>query len=307
MNGKGPKMEYFKRASLCASLLFVLQLSAAGVTEALAGEKAGGNALEIIAAHVDYASDHAVILGNNFDNGATPHVELGDYFVEVLWHDANSILVSLPGPLGAVDLRLSVVTGPSDNQVDWYALTFGASGPQGPRGERGPQGPTGEVGPQGPQGPSGEQGPQGPRGPMGQAGPRGQVGPTGSAGPEGIEGSPGQQGPQGPDGSMQARNIRIYNPTKTVRALTILELATGQTGVVEDYYYSCPRGGKLINAVVESMPSMSWVSDEKILILPTELESGEDAFEPPIYECTLENGAIVFPPATFRWAMVCAW
>jgi hypothetical protein len=311
MKGKGLKMEYFKRVSFGVSLLFVLQLLAAGVTGALAGEKSGRNALDIIATHVDYAIDRAVILGNNFDNGATPHVELGGYFVEVLWHDANSILVSLPGPLEAVDLRLSVVTGPSDNQVDHYDLTFGSTGPQGPQGEQGPQGPTGDVGPQGPKAPTGEQGPQGPQGPIGLTGPRGMVGPFGPAGPEGIEGPPGQLGPNGPVGNRQAHNIRIYNPTATVRALTIWEVATGTYGVVEDFFYECPSGGKLINAVLESMPTMSWIYDEKISILLVEDDpvpgGGEGDILPLIYECTLENGAIVFPPATFRWAMVCAW
>ncbi len=303
-------MEYFKRITFCISLLFVLQLSAAGATGALAGKKTGRNTLDIIAAHVDYTSERAVILGNNFDNGAKPYVELGGYFAEVLWHDANSILVSLPGPLEAVDLRLSVVTGPSANQVDYYDLTFGSTGPQGPHGEHGPQGPTGDVGPQGPRGPTGEHGLQGPQGPIGLTGPRGMVGLSGLAGPEGIEGPPGQQGPNGPVGNRQAHNIRIYNPTATVRAVTLWELATGTFGVTEDFFYECPSGGKLINAVIESMPSLSWIYDDKISIiiggdpLPG---GGEEDIHPPTYECTLENGAIVFPPATFRWAMVCAW
>ncbi len=310
MNGKGLKMEYLKRTSFCVSLLFVLQLSAAGVTGALAGEKAGGNALDIIATHVDYAVDRAVILGNNFDNGATPQVELGGYFTEVLWHDANAILISLPGPLEAVDLRLSVVTGPSYNQVDHYDLTFGSTGPQGPHGEQGPQGPTGAVGPQGPRGSTGEGGLQGPQGPIGLTGPRGVAGPAGLAGPEGIAGPPGQQGPSGPVGNRQAHNIRIYNPTATVRAVTILEVATGTYRVEEDFSYTCPSGGKLINAVIESMPSMSSIYDEKISFIPFEEPmpgSGNENILPLIYECKLVNGATVFPPATFRWAMVCAW
>jgi hypothetical protein len=86
----------------------------------------------------------------------------------------------------------------------WYDVSNGAAGPQGPQGLAGPAGatgPTGVPGPVGAPGPTGTPGPAGLTGPVGPAGTPGPVGAPGSAGPVGPAGSPGPIGPQGQSGA----------------------------------------------------------------------------------------------------------
>lgn len=99
----------------------------------------------------------------------------------------------------------------------WYDISNGAMGPQGPQGIVGPQGLTGTAGvagPDGPQGPMGSIGPAGLTGPAGAPGPQGNPGPQGAdgtigatgpqglTGPAGSPGPTGAPGPQGPDGPL---------------------------------------------------------------------------------------------------------
>lgn len=306
-------MEYFRRISFYLSLLFALQFLTL-VTGAFAGEKPGRKAPDIMAVHVDYSAKRAIINGRNFDSGSIFQVELGSHPLEVLWYDANSILVSLPESFEAVDLRLSVQTGPSSYQTDYFDLTFGSAGPQGPRGEQGPQGPAGSVGLQGPVGLTGEQGLQGEQGPQGPVGLMGASGPTGAAGPagsEGIEGIAGNQGTKGQAGTVQARNIRVYKPTITVRAVTPLDIASGNFEVTKEFYYACPSGGALINGRLELHPSESTIYDAKISILDYEMGDTQEVEPLPAptlgYSATVVNSALISPPATFTFSMVCAW
>lgn len=101
-----------------------------------------------------------------------------------------------------------------DNQ--WYDISNGAMGPQGPQGLIGPAGatgPAGAAGPVGAPGPTGSQGPAGATGPVGPAGapgpvgapgPTGPVGPAGATGPIGPAGAPGPVGAPGPAGPAGA-------------------------------------------------------------------------------------------------------
>ena len=86
----------------------------------------------------------------------------------------------------------------------WYDISNGAIGPQGPQGLVGPAGatgPAGAAGPVGAPGPTGTQGPAGTTGPLGPAGAPGPVGAPGSPGPAGPAGAPGPIGPKGDNGA----------------------------------------------------------------------------------------------------------
>lgn len=70
------------------------------------------------------------------------------------------------------DFRL--IDAPKEQcKVGEKAISWNATGPQGPIGPAGPTGDAGPTGPVGPQGPAGAQGPAGPAGPVGPAGPSG--------------------------------------------------------------------------------------------------------------------------------------
>lgn len=107
-------------------------------------------------------------------------------------------------PAGDYLLRVANVRA---NAASEFALTLGAVGPQGPRGEQGAAGPTGPIGPAGatgPAGPQGEAGPQGPQGEPGATGAQGDTGPQGQQGDTGAPGPQGEAGPQGPQGAQGA-------------------------------------------------------------------------------------------------------
>jgi hypothetical protein len=107
----------------------------------------------------------------------------------------------------AGDYLLRVANTRANTSTD-FAVTIGAVGPQGPRGEAGavgpagPRGAAGESGSQGPQGPRGEQGVVGPAGPVGATGATGQMGPSGPTGADGPMGPPGLTGAAGPTGPV---------------------------------------------------------------------------------------------------------
>lgn len=86
-----------------------------------------------------------------------------------------------------------------DNQ--WYDISNGAIGPQGPQGLVGPAGATGPAGAAGPVGAPGPTGSQGPAGTTGPIGPAGSPGPVGAPGPAGPAGAPGPIGPKGDNGA----------------------------------------------------------------------------------------------------------
>ena len=89
----------------------------------------------------------------------------------------------------------------------WYDVSNGAMGPQGPQGLVGPAGATGPAGAPGPvgaPGPQGVPGPAGATGPAGDTGPAGAPGPVGAPGPQGNDGPAGPVGPAGAPGPMGA-------------------------------------------------------------------------------------------------------
>jgi hypothetical protein len=136
---------------------------------------------------VDFNAGEITITGENFDNGDTPTVLLGDYLtpLTLVSTTANEIVAELPSvPDG--DYLLAVYTGNGVIHYDEYDLTIGAVGPQGLQGDTGPTGPQGPQGLQGDTGPIGPQGPQGLQGDTGPTGPRGPRGPQGDTGPQGT-------------------------------------------------------------------------------------------------------------------------
>lgn len=86
----------------------------------------------------------------------------------------------------------------------WYDISNGAMGPQGPQGLVGPAGAIGPAGPVGAPGPQGVPGPAGDTGPAGATGPAGPAGPVGAPGPQGSDGPAGPVGPVGPAGPVGA-------------------------------------------------------------------------------------------------------
>jgi hypothetical protein len=113
--------------------------------------------LVVLGVDVDYPSSTLYITGNNFNNGAPPVVSLEGVLLPVVAATESAIVVSLPstfsGNVGSYLLTVSTGTLPS--QRDAFALTLGASGPQGPKGDPGPAGPPGPQGAAGPKGDAG--------------------------------------------------------------------------------------------------------------------------------------------------------
>jgi hypothetical protein len=166
--------------------------------------------LLITAVFVDFENSTITIKGHHFERGYDPIVHLGDANLRVQSFTNREIVTDLPGEISDGDYLLTVVTGPSSNHYDSYALTLmsggletrqSVTGPAGPQGPMGPQGPAGPAGPTGPMGPTGSQGGQGPAGSAGPMGPMGPQGPAGQQGQAGVQGPPGGQGLQGPQGS----------------------------------------------------------------------------------------------------------
>ncbi len=84
---------------------------------------------------IDFSSNTIEIIGQNFDNGDTPVVTLGDDIspLSLVSNTSNTIVVDLPAvPDG--DYRLAVSTGQGFSHYDEFDSTVGAVGPQGPPG-----------------------------------------------------------------------------------------------------------------------------------------------------------------------------
>jgi len=129
------------------------------------------------------------IVGQNFDNGPTLNVVLGEFgSLAIISATGTQVVAELPATLTSGDYLLVASTGTGPSRQASYGLTVGAAGPPGPPGPQGPVGAQGPAGPAGPEGPVGPVGPVGPIGPEGPTGPEGPAGPPGPAGnlPAGI-------------------------------------------------------------------------------------------------------------------------
>jgi hypothetical protein len=197
------------------SAVFILSLSLAGQS-ALAGQNKNNSPtnreLIITEVSIDFDSGTIVIRGDNFDNGGTPTVLLGnDTESLTLMSDytADEITAELPAiPDG--DYRLTVYTGNGTINYDSYDLTIGAVGPQGPKGDKPAHDWSGtRLGFENPDGTWGNY--------VDLKGEKGDTGPQGAQGPQGIQGlqgPAGSQGPQGPPGSNSNSNINIIQDSE---------------------------------------------------------------------------------------------
>ena len=193
-------MNNIKRFSLLLCLVITnLVFSQAIAKPALLDAKTSASQLLITQVTVDFDAGEIHIQGLRLNNGKAdgqgPRVTLGGEELSLI--NASETLISAWLPVGTLagDYLLTVSNGPSTNQNDTYALTIGAVGPKGEKGDTGPQGPKGDTGPQGPKGDKGD---VGPRGLQGLPGPRGLPGPKGDQGDKGDKGDTGEQGPPGP-------------------------------------------------------------------------------------------------------------
>jgi len=110
-----------------------------------------------------------------------------NFWLNDQWFDISNGAMGPQGPQGLVGP--AGATGPA-----------GAPGPVGAPGPQGLPGPAGDTGPAGPIGPAGAPGPVGAPGPAGDTGPAGPIGPAGAPGPVGAPGPQGSDGPAGPPG-----------------------------------------------------------------------------------------------------------
>ncbi len=188
---------------VCTYLVFALLLSVVLWLPAYAAKWAdtpSGLDLIITNVYVDFTNDTISVFGRNFNNGYQPVVNLGGAQLSVISYSGDQIIANLPGDFPDGDHLLTVTTGTAVKNYDAYALTIGAVGPQGDKGDPGPQGEPGPMGSQGPKGEKGDMGPQGLQGPQGLEGPQGLRGPQGFPGLQGFPGFTGPQGPAGPQG-----------------------------------------------------------------------------------------------------------
>ena len=94
-------------------------------------EEAAQERLFIKSVHVDFDADTITISDENFDNGITPLVVLGDIQLDVEGYDGEKVVASLPDSVLQGDYRLVVITGYGLPNVATYCLTLGAVGPEG--------------------------------------------------------------------------------------------------------------------------------------------------------------------------------
>ncbi|MGJ8689072.1 MAG: hypothetical protein ACSHXZ_06060 [Gammaproteobacteria bacterium] len=169
--------------------------------------------LSILGAVADFDAQAIYIIGQGFDNGDAPQIDLG-----ALGNISDSCTSDLsPSPQviscdfsnggmpTAGTYLLNVNTGNGSKQSHELAFSIGTTGPDGPQGEVGPQG---EIGLQGIQGPKGDIGLQGVPGEIGPQGVPGDVGPQGVIGLQGIQGDTGLQGPAGLAGAQGVQGPR---------------------------------------------------------------------------------------------------
>jgi hypothetical protein len=140
---------------LLGLMCLVASLGASGAAQA----QAAGQLL-IRGVDVAYENSALYIHGERFINGSRPVAVLAGITLTVLALTETELVASIPPTLqGAVgSYLLTVSTGNMPGQTDAFAVTLGASGPKGDKGE------TGAVGPRGEPGPRGDAGPQGPPG-----------------------------------------------------------------------------------------------------------------------------------------------
>lgn len=132
--------------------------------------------LVILWAEANLDTGVLVIEGVDLLSGDETEVEvvLADESLLVLGASASVVEAALPDAISPGTYLLRVSRWKPNNeggggqpQTDIFAVTIGATGPQG---EVGPEGPRGLEGPVGPEGSEGEEGPQGPVGPAGLLG-----------------------------------------------------------------------------------------------------------------------------------------
>jgi len=143
-----------------------------------------GVTISSVIVDLDASPARLYITGQNFDNGSTPIISLGEFGDLVLASAASADLIDAFLPAGAIngDYLLTLSTGNNTGQSVVYNLTIGAVGPEGPAGEQGIQGLKGDDGTPGVNGEDGAPGVQGIQGIQGIQGPIGETGPEGPAG-----------------------------------------------------------------------------------------------------------------------------
>jgi len=247
--------------------------------------------LSIIGVYVDFPAQFIHIYGENFDNGKTPKVTLGDQELVLSEFTATEMTIELPPDIKDGDYLLTVSTGKGSKGYDEHDLTVGAVGPQGPRGETGPAGPQGPVGPQGAQGPigdTGEPGPVGPKGPMGSQGEQGPIGArgdkgdTGATGPQGPPGEKGEQGPAGAQGPPGVGSLGVYDGNDVFLGYLIAGYDSSSFGVMTVYDVKIPGAYKvMIECVTNSGPCINVRHQDYIRYYTSEDCTGQ-AYKPGI-------------------------
>ncbi len=164
----------------CCLILGLFLLNPLTAFAAKWADTPSGLDLVIANVYVDFTNDTISVFGSNFNNGYPPVVTLGGAQLSVISYSGDQIIANLPGDFPDGDHLLTVTTGTAVKNYDAYALTIGAVGPKGDKGDPGLQGPKGDTGAQGATGPVGPQGPKGDAGAQGPQGPKGETGPQGS-------------------------------------------------------------------------------------------------------------------------------
>ena len=230
-----------------ATLLFVYILLVG------AGRAFAGSDPVILAAAVSTNGQLLTISGTGFGT-ATGVVTLSGVGVPIVKWTDTLVLAALTG-LDPATYQLTLTTakngqGDRDNvngeKSFIFALTYGATGPQGdpgPKGDAGPQGPAGPAGPTGPDGAPGATGATGPAGPQGATGPTGQTGPAGFGLAQGsISGTvtfcdPGQ-------------SAEVFVPGQSFHALTDAQGTFSMSYVPAGTYdVAVALGGNVVNIV----------------------------------------------------------
>lgn len=174
MDKKPHKFFWMKKFFLVSGVLIVAFMMMLHTVFAEQNENNNPTNKELIITEVvvDFNAGEITITGENFDNGETPTVLLGNDLTPLTLvgtPTANAIVAVLPTvPDG--DYLLAVYTGNGVIHYDEYDLTIGAVGPTGPTGPTGPQGIQGDIGPTGSAGVPGADGATGATGPTGPAG-----------------------------------------------------------------------------------------------------------------------------------------
>ena len=144
---------FLKKACLSVGiLLFLAAMSANPATAGRVVRPYHPVNLLITAVFVDFENGTITIKGYHFERGYDPIVHLGDTSLRVQSFSNREIVTNLPDEIVDGDYLLTVVTGPSSNHYDSYALTVmstsggGVAPLQASHRTCGPSGTTGTTG-----------------------------------------------------------------------------------------------------------------------------------------------------------------